>query len=1694
MNSFGELKLSWVESENYDAIQYIDNSVLVFKCDSFIKFFDTFSKQTFCYSSPGEGVGVLVADTKFNLVAFSEVFPQPRIFVHTFAKFEQKAVLKDELGDGAELEYTALAFSHEGNYLASYSGVGDFKIIIWNWQTKEILCKNSVGNENGPISSLSFNPTNWRQLVSGNQECITFWSIERSNKNHFINPNQFSLVLDDSLLSDEEYKSADSHPNFSELKFIASRDLIESALNCTEWHEKKNSVVPLCHTWLPSGHVLFGCKRGEIIKIDTETHTTEIFHQIPLGDDSVLDCAINVILMHKNGVYVATDLGQIFCLDLTSSHTSTRGQGQKKDQQEEEGSLKTVLTSEAKLLSHLYTNESIASGYFSMYYDKIVFRTKNGSVLIYQPSTNSVEVYEDYSCGKFSFAQPIFPGNDMLATVREDGTMQVWTMDVHKLVGSIALGQDKVTCLESSPSCGVVMVGTESGYCLCVSVVSPDNMHVIHRIHVSENPVSSIKFSVDGSFFMVGCGTDDSLWLFNGCASKKFETIGYLFVQGTVHEMDTFKLSDDTTRVIVTSNPYPDDPKTVEGHYRYTQIDVTSSILKKSSDCFESAKGDLKESAVNRISMNLGTVNFGCQVTPDKHLLFGTHRKPIHAIKLIEEYPKKPSERLAPMKPAYTLPGHGVVKCLAINGNKKWLASGSSDGTIRVGSLDSLDANSVARVCFHLESGGVKQMFFSTDAKFLICLGQDGVVAAYKIMPSGKHKSVQNECASLQKDFISRVLQFSKGENEALETMKSESVPMQVIEDMDSSNAMGDDNDDYRVPLPNLSSDPTCKELALVAGIKEEDKSYEPMKREILSEIKYLRKQHEAMIESNEAAPDIEKLERNEFVLDTDDYNRMKAEGDQQVAKAYESLELENLAKMFVRSVMKQECWDKMTIKGKSLRGFGKGMIVSNFPLCERSEKEKEELAFVTRVRKVEMVDAAAAKQDKRDDDEEDETAEEQQEEEGEAVGVYYSTDGSLSSKYGGHNPLLYPQLHIHSKEQKINQIVLLKDSIHSLKNTFNKDFDEVFRGKEQEMNRINDRNARIGKILSDLNMDEQIKNVDWTLEEKPEENLVVKDSEVKVERYLSPEMKARLEEEQKLEEERRLAALQDNWRERGLDQMMGGVLEIRKEDELKKDVPIPAFLAAGKAEAEYTAEEKAAKAEYDRKVAELIEEREKFYKQLEAELRKLQQSNSESENSFDEQLTQLFNKKVQVEIAVFHQELKIVRMQQSLLVEEQLEREEAAILKDLEAVKEEKLRAVANQRVATNELNDYREKYENIIAEDRVLDRNFRKEFSECSGAMIDALQKQYKRRPRGPKALKKDVDIGMGDGAGVGNPYNERPSSAMAQQNAREGLFRALEELEAESYAPEGIDLAVWKKLCDYRRKKLQSEQEIKMRAQRMAEIDAFLKRRGEDERAVSEKVERLQTNLQRVREEKHQRMMNLELQLLMRQGQVEVAAKDDFITEFKDSLLVHRGVVEQLNSKITALGDQKIESMNESKEFRKGIYQLEWERKKMIMEIEDLLQKAKDIQRLKVTKELQFYLNDDDDDDKKSDKKAREIGVLEKTISSTLDQHSRRVEIKKDEVKRLKKKVKDKEKQNDKLDEQIMEMTVTVAERELIQMSTGAGSQGPSEQSRMKDIVQRRKLVDLAKNQAQEVAVLRAEVERLRMRTFPALVQIE
>lgn len=95
----------------------------------------------------------------------------------------------------------------------------------------------------------------------------------------------------------------------------------------------------------------------------------------------------------------------------------------------------------------------------------------------------------------------------------------------------------------------------------------------------------------------------------------------------------------------------------------------------------------------------------------------------------------------------------------------------------------------------------------------------------------------------------------------------------------------------------------------------------------------------------------------------------------------------------------------------------------------------------------------------------------------------------------------------------------------------------------------------------------------------------------------MTPEQQKAKEEFEKAEEERRRREQGDNARERALDQMMGGVLEIKKEDELKKDVPMPNFILNNKDENDWTEEEHKVYKEYEKKVKDLNEEREKYKK-----------------------------------------------------------------------------------------------------------------------------------------------------------------------------------------------------------------------------------------------------------------------------------------------------------------------------------------------------------------------------------------------------------------------------------------------------------------------------------------------------------------
>ena len=162
---------------------------------------------------------------------------------------------------------------------------------------------------------------------------------------------------------------------------------------------------------------------------------------------------------------------------------------------------------------------------------------------------------------------------------------------------------------------------------------------------------------------------------------------------------------------------------------------------------------------------------------------------------------------------------------------------------------------------------------------------------------------------------------------------------------------------------------------------------------------------------------------------------------------------------------------------------------------------------------------------------------------------------------------------------------------------------------------------------------------------EHPERILTVQESEVRVEKYLTKEQREQLERE-RLAEEARLRELSgDTLGTRGVNQMMGGTLEVKKGlDKFQENMEEQDWMK--KAPAEMNEEEKKKLKEYEA----YMEEREKQRKAWDQELKKTSADIQEICSKFQEKLDLLFKKKLFYDYRIYEQELAIIRLSLSLV------------------------------------------------------------------------------------------------------------------------------------------------------------------------------------------------------------------------------------------------------------------------------------------------------------------------------------------------------------------------------------------------------------------------------------------------------------
>ena len=879
------------------------------------------------------------------------------------------------------------------------------------------------------------------------------------------------------------------------------------------------------------------------------------------------------------------------------------------------------------------------------------------------------------------------------------------------------------------------------------------------------------------------------------------------------------------------------------------------------------------------------------------------------------------------------------------------------------------------------------------------------------------------------------------------------------------------------------------------------------VKKDMLNKISAIRTQLMKMIGDNGLKPDLEQLERDEFQLDVVEKARMTKEGDTKIATLKDDIQMQILAQQFLRFQIKKDCWDAMEVKGKTLYAFQAKIQLANFPLRRRTAEELDELKKVRMAREIERqmekakrkeAKAGATEGDEGDDDDDD--------------------DDDLERD-------LYDPLTLYCAQRKRAQIVMLTDALYQLQTEFNKEFENICADKIAVKGQIKSKNEQISKVVAELKLGgaeslivELFEPKEHVLEH-PEKLLEVDPADIKVPKVLNAQEKIEKAEQDRLDAEKAARDAMDNPRERGVQEMLDGRLEGKGEEVVWEKFPAPEFLSS-LPEEQWTEQMLKDKQVYDTLVEEREELRDKRRKLLNSDLAALKSAVETATTGFDDRLQELFHKKIRLQQLVIREELIILKLVKTLRDEAATIEQEGQLHQQLLALKTTRIAAQTSMAQAQAIVSEYEEEYAVVRKEDTALDKTFKvrlqREFpAQQFEEYLDGLHKLFKKRPRRSKHTT------MLDSAEL--------------------------ELDEEVDYPEGLDRAVWDKMLEFRNEKIESEKHKRGKEEELAERRSYFTRRKNEKETVDLETAMLVEQISDTRSKRLADTLDLEVMVNIKQGQVEVIHKNDFEPDYDTAVLIDRSKVEELNAEVRRLAEIKVQHMKERMQFRKGIHILEWEHAKLDMLAQDLVNKTKDIQMLRVTRHMTL---EGGDNGNREDKSRKDNETLERTIRQQQVIMEQMLAERKRQVKMIKGKMKKLASEGTSLEPKIETLVTEVAERRMmcdVQLQATGGVEKinvrlfesnkkescvtewvgacfvcfekvfyesikvlnsaqqsyppltfalyarvfPPLQRGLREAAQRRRYVDTVKAQAEEISFLRDELERRRMKTFPAFV---
>ncbi|OUM69573.1 hypothetical protein PIROE2DRAFT_57303 [Piromyces sp. E2] len=854
------------------------------------------------------------------------------------------------------------------------------------------------------------------------------------------------------------------------------------------------------------------------------------------------------------------------------------------------------------------------------------------------------------------------------------------------------------------------------------------------------------------------------------------------------------------------------------------------------------------------------------------------------------------------------------VKLQAIN-NNEWLLSYSLDGYVIIHM--NMDLKENMKFLATLSSdGGLKKCMMRNDCKKIITLGNDNILRfwEWKLTPNGKKRLTEFES---ELEMINNI-KIATG-NDIMSVINTEKKKPQFQLDYP-------DNTKEQIFFYSQQEQKAEKDLL--------DQNINDYQEKIKNKIEELRLKYLSLIEKNDNLKDIEKLEPLEFTIDCEEKNRLNLELEDELKEYRKKLERENLKTQIIKERIKAECWDSMSVVGKTIKSFkenkltGKKINVTNYPLRKKSDKEQKTLNKMIHLRKnqlkieplidkinidkykdIDVIMNEKEENNKQESNNNTTNAPTTTTNNNKAPDATSTTEViKLKSKY---EELLFNPFDLVTNERKRIQIFILEEIIIDIKEQFNEKFDEKVKSKNDILSKIEEKNERIQTIIDELQIKEEIFQPSLDNDEIPDSCLMLDESEIKAEKYLTEEEKKKLEEKRLIEEQRLKERLEDNWQERALSEMMNGTLADKNDKENQIEFIKPECI--NKPKEDLTEDEIKQIKEYEKKVEAYMEEQEKYRKVLETELRKHQGFIVELLTNYDDELEKLFKLKLTTDQLIYQNELKIIKLYQGVLFWEKIEYQNAALKKHIEDLTREKIKYSSEIPEVKKDHEKFKEDYDLVVHKDKEIEKAFKKEFHQYEHC-FETLYRVFKKRGKnGFETYDEKLKSSL-------NPFKDIELKLEMNDDKNVNYDVINEEI------PEGFDTELWNKMLEMRSKKIESEKEVQLMYKKLNKVQLLAQNYIKENENYKLRCENGNKRIPEIEEYIFQGIYNLECLFQLKQGQVEYP-QSLVVTDYSDAVMINRKIIEQLNEIILNLGHSKIEALKEMKEYRKGISALEW-----------------------------------------------------------------------------------------------------------------------------------------------------------------------